>query len=70
MPGEAPPPLTAIPIGEQLEAARRELKYRERVYPRRVEAGHLTQRAATYQLRCMQAIIDTLEKVAGEGRLL
>jgi hypothetical protein len=59
-----------VPIEEQVEAARRELKYRERVYPRRVEAGQMTQRLADTQLRAMRAIIETLEEVAASQRLI
>lgn len=61
--------LPKVPIEEQLESAKRELKIRGRVYPRRVEKGHMTQKQADYETRCMDAIVATLEGIAAAGRL-
>ncbi len=59
-----------ITLGEQLECARRELRLRGRVYPRRVEQGHMTQKLADHETAAMQAIIETLEKLAPGEKLI
>jgi hypothetical protein len=45
-------------------AAKRELGFRERVYPRRVEAGKMTQKNADEEIALMREIVRVLQ----EGR--
>lgn len=54
---------------QQAEAARRELKLRQHVYPRRVGAGQMSQKLATEQIAVMESIVETLERLA-KGDLL
>lgn len=65
-PGAAP----AISLDRQIECAKRELKMRERVYPRRVEQGSMTEGLARVETEAMRAIVATLEniKALGEAR--
>lgn len=61
---DKPPPFTAE---AKLAAIRRELAYRERVYPQRVAAEKMSQTLANYQLRIMRAIeADYVELAKGE----
>jgi hypothetical protein len=48
-------------LAEQIAEIRREMKQRERVYPRLILAGKMTQDAANRQTRFMQAALETLE---------
>lgn len=53
----------------QAEAARREVRLRERVYPRWVEGGRLTAKKAALEISLMMTIAETLERLA-KGDLL
>lgn len=55
---------------EQADAARRELKLRERVYPRQVAAGRMSQHLADEQIELMAEIVTTLERLAEGDKLL
>lgn len=56
---------------EQLKAcAERELKMRERVYPRWIEQGRMTQQKADAETAMMRAIVEALEARCAAGRLL
>lgn len=59
-----------ITLEEQVEAVRREIKLRKRVYPRRIEAGQMTQQFADEQVAVMEAVLATVEKAAAGVRLL
>lgn len=52
-------------LDEQLQAARRELAMRQRVYPGWVGKKRMTQEKADHEIECMKAIVETLE-----GRVL
>jgi hypothetical protein len=55
---------------DKLACAKRELKFRERVYPRLIDTGKMTATLAARELDLMRAIVDDYEiKAAGE-RLL
>lgn len=47
-------------IDEQIRDVEREIKMRERAYPRWVDSGRLKQTDADYRLACMRAVLDTL----------
>lgn len=55
---------------QKLEAIDRELNYRRRVYPRRVELNHMTQKLADYQIRIFEEIKADYEKLAARERLI
>lgn len=59
-----------VPYSDQLAAAQREVKMRERVYPRWVQQGKMTQAKADAELAAMRAICATLEPLAASERLL
>jgi hypothetical protein len=59
-----------VPIEAQLEEAEREFKKRQEVYPGWIASGRISQNVATHRLQCQRAIIDTLQQVAADGRLL
>ncbi len=50
----------AVPIDVQIAAVRREIRMRETVYPRRVEALKMKQEAADAELAAMKAVEETL----------
>lgn len=52
-----------ITLNEQIDEIKRELKQRERVYPRLVAQGKLRQAIAEYQMARMQAALATVERV-------
>jgi len=55
---------------DKLRAIERELGYRRRVYPRRVEAGSMTQRLADNQIEIMEEIAADYRKLAEDERLI
>lgn len=55
---------------EKREAVQREITLRKRVYPRRVEAGHMTQSGADYQIKIFEAIRDDYAKMEAGERLI
>ena len=59
-----------VSLTDMLDCARRELKMRERVYPRWVEAKRMSPQQATRETRVMKAIVALLEERAAEARLL
>lgn len=58
-----------VPIDDQVAAAEREVRQRERVYPRWVEAGKMTQTKADHEIRAMKAIVETLKGLQAKNRL-
>ena len=59
----------AFTAEEKLEAVRRELSYRRRVYRRRVDEGKMTQALADRQIAIFEAIADDYERSAEKERL-
>lgn len=58
-----------MPIDEQISSVVRELKMRDRVYPRWVQLGKLTQENADLEMNRMRAVLATLQRVGrGEKR--
>jgi hypothetical protein len=58
-------------IAEQkLQAIRREIRWRSRVYPNRLQTGRMSQKEADYELAVMGAIEADYEKEADKERLL
>lgn len=54
--------LEPIPISDQIACLEREIRIRERVYPRWVDKGKLTQKAADLELWRMRAAVVTLQR--------
>ncbi len=55
---------------DKLACAKRELKLREQVYPRRVDKRQMTQQLADRETRTMRAIVADYEKRAESERLI
>ena len=53
--------LFAVTLAEQIACVKREIGLRERVYPRWVATGRLTQRKADDEIAAMKAVLETLE---------
>ena len=51
----------SVPLADQIAAVRREIHFRENVYPRWVSAGKMKQEKADSELRRMKAVLETLE---------
>lgn len=57
-------------IDDQVKAVERELRYRQRVYPRWVDAGKMSAAKMEHELRCMTDVLATLQGLQGRNRLL
>lgn len=55
---------------EKRDCARREVKLRRRVYPRRIDNGHMTQALADKQIALMEEIAADYEESAAGERLI
>ncbi|WP_428673625.1 hypothetical protein [Reyranella sp.] len=62
--GRFPPPSLAVVIAE----LKRERGMRERVYPRLIDNGTLTEEKALFQQRCLEEAIDRLEELLSAER--
>lgn len=51
-------------IAEQIASVEREIRMRERVYPRWVEQRRMTVKTAEHELACMRAVLATLQELA------
>ena len=62
-----------IALAEQIAEAQRELALRKKCYPAWIKSGKLDAGDATYQIRCLEAIVRTLMgivKLAPCGRTI
>ena len=59
-----------IALPEQIACVRREISMRERVYPRWVELGRMTQAKADQETEAMRAVLETLVAKEASERLL
>jgi hypothetical protein len=62
--------LNDISLAAEIADVKRELAMRERVYPRWVAAGKLTQAKADLQLRIMRRVLQRLLQAEQSGSLL
>jgi hypothetical protein len=62
--------ITNWPASEKLACIERELKWRHRVYPRRVSEGKMTQHQMDREINIMEAIAADLRAVTESERLL
>jgi hypothetical protein len=51
----------SVSLDEQIASVEREVRLRERVYPRWVSLGKLNRSAAEHELDCMVAVLKTLQ---------
>jgi hypothetical protein len=58
-----------VPLTTQIQCAKRELKMRQRVYPRLIAGGQLTRQTTDRELAAMQAIVQTLQQLMEEKQL-
>lgn len=63
-------PLRLYSAEEKRKAILREINYRKFVYPRRVEAGTMTQKKANEELAIFEEIAADYTKLAEKERLL
>lgn len=59
-----------ITAADKLACAERELKMRQRVYPRWIEAGKLSLGKATHEIAAMEAIVADYRAAMEKARLL
>jgi hypothetical protein len=52
-----------VSLDDQIACVKREIGFREHVYPRRIKASQMTQALADRELGRMRAVLHTLEKV-------
>lgn len=60
----------SIPLAEQVACVEREIRMRRRAYPRWVADRRLAQDKADAELRAMEAVAETLRRLAEGERLL
>lgn len=53
-------------IAEQIASVDREIRMRERVYPRWIEQRRMMAKTAEHEIACMRAVLATLRRVAVE----
>ncbi len=51
-----------VSMTEQIKCVKREISMRERVYPRFVKKGKMTQDEADREIAAMKAVLDTLNE--------
>lgn len=56
-----------VSLDRQQQAVRRELNMRQRVYPRWVANGKMTQAKADEEIAAMAAVLATLERLVAEA---
>lgn len=59
-----------ITAADKLACAERELKMRQRVYPRWIEDGRMSAGKAAHEIAAMTAIVEDLRAAAEKERLL
>lgn len=59
-----------VPLEVQKKCVERELRMRERAYPRWIAQGKMTQAKADEEFATVQAVLETVEAAAQKERLL
>lgn len=59
-----------IPLDEQIACVEREIKMRERAYPRWVAEKRMTQKKADYELAAMRAVRETISGIFQSGQTI
>lgn len=55
-----------ITIDEQINEVKREIAMRNKVYPKRIEAGSMPKSKADFQILVMEAVLISLQEIARE----
>jgi hypothetical protein len=55
-------------LQEQIACVDRELRFRERCYPRWVKEGNMSQQTAQRELECMNQVRRTLRALVSDGK--
>lgn len=63
---EVPPGKFSLP--DQIACIQREIRYRERCYPRWLQTGTLTKEVADYEIACMRQVLRTLRALINDGK--
>ena len=58
---------TKITLNQKIDCLRRELRMRERVYPRQVTAGKMRPTDAALEIEIMTAVLNDYERQAAES---
>lgn len=53
-----------ITLSEQIKAVAREIAMRRNVYAGRVRSGSMKESDASYQIACMEAVLETLQEIS------
>lgn len=56
-----------IPLERQIKCVAREIGMRERVYPRWVAQGKMSQKVADEEIEAMRAVLASLQQLAPRG---
>lgn len=56
--------MTTVTIDDQVQCVQRELRYRQRLYPRWVKDGRMSADQAATEINRMKAVLDTLGEIA------
>ncbi len=56
-------PKAAIPLKAQIKCVEREIKFRKRVYARRISQGRMSEVFADQQTKLMTAVLKTLQEL-------
>jgi signal recognition particle subunit SEC65 len=59
-----------IPLARQIECVEREIKMRERAYPRWCGQGKMTLEKAGQELEAMKGVLETLREIEASTRLI
>ena len=59
-----------ITNADKLACAKRELKFRQHIYAKRVEEGKMSAGKAAHEIACIEAIIEDYEVIVSGDRLL
>lgn len=57
-------------VQEQVDCVERELRFRRRVYARRIDAGQMTKRQSDREIGLMEAVLATVQAAEVKERLL
>lgn len=60
-------PKARIPLKAQIECVEREIKFRRRVYARRVFKGTMSQDFSNQQIKLMESVLRTLQQLKAHG---
>lgn len=52
-------------LEDEIVCIQREIKMRERVYPRWVDTGKMKQEKADWEIKCMNAVLESLHRLKG-----